>query len=151
MYSHNLEVRELKKSDRERMIDFWNSLLPDTFRWWHHYESVDGIFREKSHKLIGLKNGKIVVYGYLIPNDDFPDTPALGIVTLDSEQRTGIGTQMMKKLEEVGKAQGYKNIFLTTFTDNIPAFSLYKKLGYETREIVKRQGKDSYAMVKKLG
>jgi len=145
-----LKIREIKESDRALMADFWNSLLPDTFQWWHHYESVDDIFREQSHKIIGLKNGKIVVYGYLVPDDDFPDTPALGIVILDSEQRTGIGTLMMKKLEERGEAQGYKNIFLTTFTDNIPAFSFYKKLGYETREIVKREGKDSYAMNKKL-
>lgn len=144
------QIRELREPDRALMNDFWNNLLPETFQWWHHYESVDDIFREKSHKLIGLKNGKIIVYGYLIPDDDFPDTPALGIVTLDSERRTGIGTLIMKKLEEVGVAQGYKTIFLTTFVDNIPAFSFYKKLGYETCEIVKRQDKDSYTMIKLL-
>jgi len=145
-----LEIRELKESDRILMGKFWNSLSANTFKRWRHYDTIDEIFSEKSHKLIGLKNGKIVVYGFLLPDDAFPDTPSLGIVTLDSERRTEVGTVMMMKLEEMGKAQGYKNIFLTTFVDNIPAFLLYKKLGYETREIVKRKGKDSYAMIKKL-
>lgn len=145
-----LTIRELNESDRALMKSFCDGLSVTTFRMWKHYTTVDDIFSETSHKLIGLTGGKIVVYGFLMPNDDFPDTPSVGIATLDSEHRKGFGTAMMKKLEETGKEQGYKNVFLTTFTDNIPAFSLYKKLGYETREIVKQQGKDSYAMVKKL-
>lgn len=132
------------------METFWKSLSERTLKMWNHYATVDDIFREKSHKLIGLKNGKMVVYGFLLPDDKFPDTPSLGIVTLDSERGKGIGTLMMKKLEEMGKTQGYKNIFLTTSVSNIPAFSFYKKLGYETREIVKRQGENSYAMSKIL-
>ncbi|GAH97477.1 unnamed protein product, partial [marine sediment metagenome] len=145
-----LKIRRLKESDRALMENFWNDLSVDTLRMWQHYESVNDIFREKSHKLIGLKNSKIVVYGFLLPDDNFPDTPSLGIVTLDSERKIGVGTLMMENLEEMGKTLEYKNIFLTTFVDNIPAFSFYKKLGYKTCEIVKRQGKDSYAMVKKV-
>lgn len=145
-----LTIRELNESDRALMKSFWDDLSATTFRMWSHYPTADDIFSETSHKLIGLKGGKIVVYGFLAPNDDFPDTPSVGIATLDSEHRKGFGTAMMKQLEKIAKSKGYKNIFLTTFTDNIPAFSLYKKLGYETREIVKRQGKHSYAMIKKL-
>jgi len=145
-----LTIRELRESDRALMETFWTGLSENTFKMWDHYNTVPDIFSEKSHKLIGLKGGKIVVYGFLLPNYDFQDTPSLGITTLDSEQRKGFGTAMMKRLEEVAKSKGYKNIFLTTFTDNTPAYSLYKEMGYAVQGIVKRSGKDSYAMKKRL-
>lgn len=145
-----MEIRELKETDYRLMENFWIGLSPDTFIWWSHYKNVDDIFQEKSHKLIGLKSGKIVVYGFLLPNDTFPDTPSLGLVTLNSERRKGFGEEMMRNLEKVGKVFGYKKLFLTTYIDNTPSFLLYKKMGYEIQGLVKRNGKDSYAMIKNI-
>jgi GNAT superfamily N-acetyltransferase len=145
-----LEIRELKASDRKLIETFWNSLSADTLKWFAHYNSVDEIFTEDSYKLIGLESGKIVVYGFLLPNTNFPDTPSLGLVTLDSEREKGFGTAMMGRLEMSAKVCGYTEIFLTTFTDNLPALSLYIKGGYVPQGIVKRKGRDSYAMTKKI-
>jgi RimJ/RimL family protein N-acetyltransferase len=146
-----LEIRELKASDRKLIETFWNSLSADTLKWFAHYNSVDEIFTEGSYKLIGLESGKILVYGFLLPDTNFPDTPSLGIVALDSERKRGFGTAMMRRLEEGGKARGYTKIFLTVFIDNIAALSLYIKAGYEPQGIVKRKGRESYAMTKKIG
>ena len=145
-----LKLRELKESDRALMENFWNSLTADTFRWWHHYGSVDDIFHEKSHKLIGLQNGKIVVYGFLLPDDNFPGTPSLGIVTSEEERRKGLGTKMLKALEKVARKKGYKNIFLTAYIENKGAVRFYNKMGYEIRSVVKRRAGLAYSMKKKL-
>lgn len=143
-----LKIRRLKESDRASMENFWNDLSADTLRMWHHYKYADDIFREKSHKLIGLKNSKIVVYGFLLPDDNFPDTPSLGIAT--SEEERGFGTRMMKALEVVARKQAYKNIFLTVYIENVRAVRFYKKMGYEIQSVVKRRVGLAYTMKKKL-
>lgn len=132
------------------METFWTGLSANTFKMWDHYNTVDDIFSEKSHKLIGLENDRIVVYGFLLPNGDFPDTPSLGIVVLEQDRGNGFGARMMKALEMVARKHGYKNIFLTVYIENTKAVRFYNKMGYEIRSAVKRRAGLAYAMNKKL-
>jgi len=145
--------RELRDDDRKILQNFLNSLSEETLNKWRHYsgEIIDEIYKEFSHKLIGLDDGKIVVYGCLIPNDNYPDTPALGIVVTDEYQGRGVGSLMMRELENLATEKSYKFIFLTAFKSNHHAYNLYKKMGYEVIDEVERYGIPAYAMKKDIG
>lgn len=137
-------------SDRKLMEEFWNNLSEDTIKWWHHYGSVKDIFCEDSHKLVGLDNGKIIAYGHLLPDYKFPNTPSLGIVVSDEYRGGDVGATMMEKLEAMARDRGYKNIFLTTYIENIKAVSFFKKMGYKIQGMVERKAGYAYAMKKEL-
>ncbi|MBO4637054.1 MAG: GNAT family N-acetyltransferase [Clostridiales bacterium] len=53
-------------------------------------------------------------------------------------RRSGVGTELVRAVEEAYKDKGYDRITLTTFGFQAPEF--YKKLGYETEFI--REDKD---------
>jgi ribosomal protein S18 acetylase RimI-like enzyme len=144
--------RELWDSDKKAMQNFLSGLSERTLDKWRHYsgEIIDEIYKEPSHKLIGLDDGKIVAYGCLVPNDKYPDAPALGIVVADEYQGRGIGSFMMRELEKLAIEKSYKFIFLTTFKSNYRAFNLYKKVGYEVVDEVKSYGIPAYTMKKDI-
>lgn len=145
-----INIRELVASDKKLMEKFWNNLSRETLKWWHHYNSAEDILSEDSHKLIAIDKGKIVAYGFLLPDHNFPGAPSLGIVVSDEYRGGGIGTTMMKKLEAMARDSGYKNIFLTTYIENIKAISFFKKMGYKIQGMVERKAGYAYAMKKEL-
>jgi len=142
--------RELKKLDREKMVCFWESLSDNALYFFRHYSNVDEIFAEKSHKIITLVDNKIVGYGFLLPNKNFPETPSLGIVVSDDFVNKGIGTLLMQELENLGIEKNYKSIYLTTFISNARAVNLFEKSGFEIIEVIKRYGIPAYGMKKNL-
>jgi len=72
------------------------------------------------------------------------------IYTLNVEpkcRRRGIGEALMKRLEEEFSKRGCEEIFLEVAVNNVPAITLYKKLGYEVVEKLRNYygpGKDAY-------
>ena len=145
--------RELIDDDKKSLQKFLSDLSEEVFNKWRHYsgEIVDEIYKEFSYKLIGLDDEKIVAYSCLVPNIEYPDTPALGgIVVADEYQGRGIASSMIRKLEKWAKEKYYKFIFLTTFKSNHNAYNFYKKMGYKVIDEVERYGILSYAMKKNI-
>ncbi|EKV01872.1 acetyltransferase [Leptolyngbya sp. PCC 7375] len=48
-------------------------------------------------------------------------------------RRQGLGRQLMQYAKNWAKAQGYDQLSLQVFTDNLAALSLYNSLGYEPK------------------
>ncbi len=70
----------------------------------------------------------------------------------DLYRRQGIGEQLLCFLDTIAEEQKVSNISLEVECSNMPAISLYLKLGYKivaTREKY-YQGKDGYLMVKEM-
>lgn len=78
------------------------------------------------------------------------------IITIDllpEYRRSGIGTQLLRSIEEWLIQQGADLVFLETATDNKPAIAFYRKHGYTVLETIKgyyADGSDAYLMVKRL-
>lgn len=68
-------------------------------------------------------------------------------------RRRGLGTTLMRLIEEFFLREGVCESRLEVRTDNQSAINMYKRLGYETRELLRRyyrDGSDAYVMVKRL-
>jgi ribosomal protein S18 acetylase RimI-like enzyme len=67
----------------------------------------------------------------------------IGIAIKKGFRSVGIGTEMMRALEEYARKIGLKVLALSVFANNQHAINLYKKMGFvETGRIPKRFFKD---------
>lgn len=76
-------------------------------------------------------------YGHI---DD--ETPSLAISLYKEYRKLGIGTAMMKKILDLIKAHGYKQVSLSVQKANYAA-KLYQKVGFE----IVRENEEEYIMV----
>lgn len=76
------------------------------------------------------------------------DIIKLGIFIAEEEYRnSGYGTAVIKEMLYYAKNNGYKSIILNVRTNNIQAYSLYKKLGFiEVKRYKKENGIDVISM-----
>jgi ribosomal-protein-alanine N-acetyltransferase len=78
------------------------------------------------------------------------------IVTIDvlaRYRRRGVGTKLLKEVEQRLVAQGVREVGLETATDNDSAVAFWQKHEYRTHGVRKRYypgGRDAYAMTKTL-
>jgi ribosomal-protein-alanine N-acetyltransferase len=76
------------------------------------------------------------------------------IITIDllpEYRRSGIGTQLLRTVEEALLQQGADTIFLETATDNAPALAFYRAHGYTVLDTMKgyyANGSAAYLMAK---
>ncbi|MEB6340845.1 GNAT family N-acetyltransferase [Mammaliicoccus sciuri] len=73
----------------------------------------------------------IGVITYIIRNDQ------IEIISLDSfRENVGIGSQLLKKLEEISEEKDITNIPVITTNDNLNALKFYQKRGYNIRKVI---------------
>jgi len=100
----------------------------------------------QAQQIVGAAWTRIIpAYGHVDKN-----TPELAISMLPEFRGLGIGTNLMKKLFEVLRQNGYKQTSLSVQKDN-PAVQFYRRLGYETSgERLDHAGHEDYLMIKEL-
>lgn len=73
----------------------------------------------------------IGVITYIIRNDQ------IEIISLDSfRENVGIGSQLLKKLEEISDEKEITNISVITTNDNLNALKFYQKRGYSIAKVI---------------
>lgn len=73
----------------------------------------------------------IGVITYIIRNDQ------IEIISLDSfRENVGIGSQLLKKLEEISEEKDITNISVITRNDNLNALKFYQKRGYNITKVI---------------
>lgn len=73
----------------------------------------------------------IGVITYIIRNDQ------IEIISLDSfRENVGIGSQLLKKLEEISEEKEITNISVITTNDNLNALKFYQKRGYNITKVI---------------
>ncbi|MEB6226895.1 GNAT family N-acetyltransferase [Mammaliicoccus sciuri] len=73
----------------------------------------------------------IGVITYIIRNDQ------IEITSLDSfRENVGIGSQLLKKLEEISEEKEITNISVITTNDNLNALKFYQKRGYSIAKVI---------------
>lgn len=96
------------------------------------------------------------VIGYVIAVIEYKYGMKLGhiisIAVHPLYRRIGVGTELMRAVEERLRKQGIKKIYLEVRVSNRPAINLYKKLGYRIERVIPRYygDEDAYLMVKTL-
>ena len=66
-------------------------------------------------------------------------------------QRSGIGTWLLRHLEQIAKEKGYNELYLDTSSKQIAAQRLYEKNGYKKYKTVKEKMLDVYFYKKFIG
>lgn len=73
----------------------------------------------------------IGVITYIIRNDQ------IEIISLDSfKENIGIGSQLLKKLEEISEEKDITKITVITTNDNLNALKFYQKRGYSIKKVI---------------
>lgn len=145
-------LRTLRWEDLDDLLDFINSLVE---------EGADILKAEKvsrdeeiewlSNIFKRIEKGEIFcvaaeVDGRLVANSEIirgtgysRHVGIIGIAIKRGFRGIGIGTEMMKTLEEYARKMGLKVLMLSVFANNTSAINLYKKMGFvETGRIPKR-------------
>jgi len=86
-----------------------------------------------SISLIAKENGEIVgfIVGMIYPDGKVVNGHILTIDVSPSHRRKGIGQMLLKEMENIFVQKGVQDCLLEVREDNVPAISLYHKLGYE--------------------
>lgn len=152
-----LTFRRFSKEDKDLIFKLVSSFDIDTLKkigyfdtpeelgnFMNFYYSPD-VEENDKRAYIGLLNGEIVCFGCLriLPNKK---GYLEGIMVRKDKQRQGIGTQLMRFLEEEANKEGLKVLSLEVFKNNNEAKNFYEKLGYT----VERQSPSSFLMSKKI-
>ncbi|MGQ9539122.1 MAG: GNAT family N-acetyltransferase [Candidatus Bathycorpusculaceae bacterium] len=145
-------LRALKWEDLDDLLDFINSLVEEganiiRTKKVSRDEEVEWLSRVFSRQEKGeLFCLAAEVDGSLVANSEIirgtgcsSHVGFIGIAIKKGFRGAGIGTEMMKTLEEQAKKVGLKVMVLSVFANNQHAINLYRKVGFaETGRIPKR-------------
>ena len=129
-------IRRYTDSDQEAVRNLHRGALEDTGAFsdsgpWD--DDLDRIQQTYIHPggdfLVGELNGTIVAMGALRRESEYA-AEIRRMRVHPAHQRRGIGTQMLKALEERAISSGYRRVYLDTTTTQIGAQRLYEKHGY---------------------
>lgn len=99
-------------------------------------ESIEALRFRIRHgaAVFAVMEGEKLIAAMTTAGIDEETAAAEGIFCRKEYQRRGITAAMMTAVLENLAAEGFRRVRLTLFSDNLPAFSLYRKLGFELAE-----------------
>lgn len=152
----SFRLREFRPEDLERVIFINRTCLPENYTrgfFLSTYRSFPDLF------LVAEVDGVIV--GYImcrIERSIWGIRGARGhvisIAVMPEHRRKGIGTALLREaLSRMAERYGVGECFLEVRVSNTPAISLYEKLGFVRKTVLKGyylDGEDAYLMSKSL-
>ncbi|MBQ3558582.1 MAG: ribosomal protein S18-alanine N-acetyltransferase [Agathobacter sp.] len=103
---------------------------------WSEKSFVDSISREDTIFLVCEEAS--VITGYMGLYISFDEASVTNVAVSPNFRKRGYGEQLVATAKEVAKDAGAESIFLEVRVSNVPAISLYKKLGFEELGIRKK-------------
>jgi L-amino acid N-acyltransferase YncA len=134
-----IEVRPAETRDRVEIDEFRRA------RYSLRVARLGQLVDAREHPaLVAEVDGKIVgVLTYIISGE------VCEILTLHAvEQWKGIGTALVRKVEELARERGCSRLFLITTNDNVDALRFYQRKGFELCNLHRRAVADSRAGLK---
>ena len=124
-------IRRMTKADIEQAVQIETACfsLP-----WSAQSFCDSISRDDTLFLVcemsGIDgDGKIA--GYIGMYESFDEGSITNVAVLPEYRKQGIGNCLVKVMKEQAQSDGIETIFLEVRVSNIPAISLYEKMGFE--------------------
>lgn len=152
MESQDFEVRSARMDDLSVLLAFEQEIIKaerpfdPTMREdpISYYDIKQMIMDDKACVLVAETGGKIVASGYAIPKKarhylDHEEYSYLGFMFTDPDFRgKGINAKVVEELKKWSFSQGYTELRLTVYHDNMPAIKAYEKVGFKRHIIEMR-------------
>lgn len=139
-------IRPIKESDFDTVINIVNENWKLVYKKYiNPYLISDSGCKERIQRLkndfhsgrlgeyVWEENGQVIAMlsiGDTADNDKLGDFEIWRIYVNPTEQRKGIGGQMLAFSEQYAKEKGYTEVIIWAFKENIRAISFYEKHGY---------------------
>ncbi len=142
------EFKKFNKTDTEKLIEIeTNSIVANTLS----KQEILDIIKNKNYQIFVCKfNGELV--GYVITQ--ITDEVNIVSIAVKREFRNfGIGTNLIKKVENFAKRKELNTISLEVSKTNVTAYLLYQKCGFKLRRVRKKyysDGSDCFEMAKQI-
>lgn len=139
--------------------EFIRELARSAFSYFGNYDEIlaRGFIEPGVITMIGSINGHPVSFAmFRIGGNEGPNEPMgeiLAIAVRVLHQRQGVGKELLKQVEYLGLQYGLGEIHLQTGQNNVPALSLFQKVGYKVVGLKTNyypKGQSAWVMVKKL-
>ena len=138
-FKSNIEGVDYRLAERKDIVDMlaierdvYDGEVPWTFSHFEHEIKTNdlAIFltAEADGKIIGFIGARVV------PEKNSVHLSNLGVFI--TYQRQGIGSNLVKRLAELMRQLGLDSLTLEVKRNNLPAQAMYRKLGFETKEIL---------------
>lgn len=153
------KLRKFVMDDLQSVMRINRVCLPENYS---DYFFIDLFERFPETFIVAEENGEIV--GYImcrielgLSNFGFGGIIKKGhvvsVAVLPEHRKKGVGEALIVKALEGMQRYNAKQCFLEVRVSNVPAISLYKKLGFEVTRTIRgyyADGEDAYVMSKKL-
>jgi len=130
------ELRSFRPADFEQLWALDQRCFPHDIAY--SREELDYYLRHKSAICLVARDGQKIC-GFILGH---PEARGFGhIITLDvdeSSRRSGLGSMLMRALEERFVAAGCKSIFLEVAVNNRPALAFYRRHGYSVLKTLRQ-------------
>lgn len=143
-------IREMKESDWDEMMEIYEQSLKKgdvTFRTeCPSYKEWD-----KSHikecRLVYEEDGRIIGYTMIAPTssrDSYRGVVEVSIFVDEKHCKKGIGTQLLSKLMELAREEGYWTLYSAIFSVNEESIKLHEKCGFRVIGTREKIAKDKF-------
>lgn len=156
---YGFKIREFKPEDLERVIYINRVCLPENYTprfFMEHYERWPKAFlvAEVDNEVVGYVMCRVELgWGYCRPGL-VRKGHIISLAVLEGYRRRGIGRTLMEEaLKALSKYYGASEVYLEVRVSNYPAISLYEKLGFSKKRVIKSyylDGEDAYVMARPL-
>ncbi|GGL22789.1 GNAT family N-acetyltransferase [Caulobacter rhizosphaerae] len=133
----DLTIRPFGPSDVDLLAAFFEAVATDPAadRFHPHPFTPEAALRIAEHQgrdlYVGqFLDGRLIGYGMLRGWDEGYQTPSLGIYLAAEARGQGLSKALMDDLHGRARERGAEKVRLKVYKNNIPAASLYEKLGY---------------------
>ena len=132
-----MQIREMTENDLPQVLELQRELA---FQDWNEKQFLSEIHASYAYCIVCENEGKLL--GYAIFHLLGPDSELLSIATRESEQRKGIGSQLLHAgLDKL--TENEDQCFLEVRNGNIKARAFYEKHGFKLYNVRKKYYADS--------
>lgn len=141
------QLKISSKCEKDEFKEFLLSLNKKTLEDFTYFgniskKNVEGIIlselsNNKKNRFFVFLEKELIGYGFLtkFSRKTKSHVCTYGIVIGDKWQGQGYGLKICDHMIKIAWKKGFEKIWLTTYFDNMPAFTIYKKLGFEVEGI----------------
>jgi ribosomal-protein-alanine N-acetyltransferase len=141
-------LRVMRFEDLDGVVEIERRSFPNP---WPRFFFEKDLESGNTVAFVAENDGRII--GYALGSCIDVELHITNIAVAEDHQRHGLGSRMLRKMEEVAIERGCGFAYLEVRTTNVAAISMYRNKGYDilyTRKRYYIDGNDAYVMHKEL-
>src|SRR5512143_500153 len=138
-----LRLRPIRPEDAPELLAFYKRLSPDSlyFRYFSiprldikKAETVCDVDYESTFALVGETAGRIVAVAHFYRKPSDPERAEAAFTVEDALQGQGIGTKLLERLAEIGRARGIRAFEADVLAHNRRMIGVFRGAGFELKQ-----------------